>query len=380
MTSELKPTDRSRLRRPRAARRRRAQGRRARASIALLDRGELRVATPGRARRVDDARLGQAGHPALLRASRKMERIEVGPFEFHDKIPLKKDLDEAGRARRAAGRRALRRVPRAGRHRDARLRQHRRVRRRGHDGRHLGHRRLAARRSAATATSPAASASAACSSRRARGRSSSRTAASSARARSSSRACCVEREAVIGAGVVLTASTAILDVTGPERRSSTAAASRRAASSSRARARRSSPPASSACRARSSSASAARAPTARVSLNAALRDFGVPVVSRNARAHAIALAETLLWLCSIPSPIGEEQALCDARRRARSRQVPLAAPIRRYGDSIVVPRRRAARAARTSRSPATSTSVRTEHDGAAAHRGRQLLRRRAPPT
>ena len=48
------------------------------------------------------------------------------------------------------------------------------------------------------------------------------------------------------------------------------------------------------------------------------------------------LHETLLWLCSIPSPIGEERALCDAvaERVARS---PLAAPVRRYGDSIVVP-------------------------------------------
>ena len=32
----------------------------------------------------------------LYFALRGMETIEVGPFEFHDKIPLKKDLDEAG--------------------------------------------------------------------------------------------------------------------------------------------------------------------------------------------------------------------------------------------------------------------------------------------
>jgi succinyl-diaminopimelate desuccinylase len=48
------------------------------------------------------------------------------------------------------------------------------------------------------------------------------------------------------------------------------------------------------------------------------------------------LAETLLWLCSIPSPIGEERALCDAVE-ARLARLPLAAPIRRYGDSIAVP-------------------------------------------
>jgi succinyl-diaminopimelate desuccinylase len=43
------------------------------------------------------------------------------------------------------------------------------------------------------------------------------------------------------------------------------------------------------------------------------------------------LAETLLWLCSIQSPIGEERALCDAV------QARLGRPARRYGDSIVVP-------------------------------------------
>jgi len=51
---------------------------------------------------------------------------------------------------------------------------------------------------------------------------------------------------------------------------------------------------------------------------------------------AISLDETLLWLCSIPSPIGEERALCDAVEERLAR-LPLAAPIRRYGDSIVVP-------------------------------------------
>jgi succinyl-diaminopimelate desuccinylase len=48
------------------------------------------------------------------------------------------------------------------------------------------------------------------------------------------------------------------------------------------------------------------------------------------------LDETLLWLCAIPSPIGEERALCDAVA-ARLATLPLAADIRRYGDSVVVP-------------------------------------------
>ena len=58
------------------------------------------------------------------------------------------------------------------------------------------------------------------------------------------------------------------------------------------------------------------------------------------------LDETLLWLCSVPSPIGEETPLCDAVQ-ARLAALPLSAPIRRYGDSIVVPltRRRGPRVA-----------------------------------
>jgi succinyl-diaminopimelate desuccinylase len=48
------------------------------------------------------------------------------------------------------------------------------------------------------------------------------------------------------------------------------------------------------------------------------------------------LDDTLLWLCSVPSPIGEERALCDAVE-SRLARASLAAPARRYGDSIVVP-------------------------------------------
>ena len=48
------------------------------------------------------------------------------------------------------------------------------------------------------------------------------------------------------------------------------------------------------------------------------------------------LADTLLWLCEIASPIGEEQALCNAVTQ-RLEATTLAGKIRRYGDSIVVP-------------------------------------------
>lgn len=48
------------------------------------------------------------------------------------------------------------------------------------------------------------------------------------------------------------------------------------------------------------------------------------------------LTETLLWLCKIPSPIGEEAELCTAVAD-RVGKVPLAGAVRRYGNSIVVP-------------------------------------------
>lgn len=43
--------------------------------------------------------------------------------------------------------------------------------------------------------------------------------------------------------------------------------------------------------------------------------------------------DTLLWLCSIASPIGEESALCDAV----SERIARVAHVRRYGNSLVVP-------------------------------------------
>ena len=67
-------------------------------TIAALDRGELRVATPPPEPRAASGRRTPGSKQAILLyfAVRKMERIEVGPFEFHDKIPLKHGLD--GRA------------------------------------------------------------------------------------------------------------------------------------------------------------------------------------------------------------------------------------------------------------------------------------------
>jgi succinyl-diaminopimelate desuccinylase len=78
-------------------------------------------------------------------------------------------------------------------------------------------------------------------------------------------------------------------------------------------------------------------------------------------APANRLAETLLWLCNIPSPTGEERLLADAvlDRVARSR---LAAPPRRHGDSLVVPVTRGTGGPRITLAGHLDV-VRTSHDG-----------------
>lgn len=62
-------------------------------TIARLDRGELRVASPPESGEGDWTTHAWVKQAILLYFGiRKMEKLEVGPFEFHDKIPLKKDL------------------------------------------------------------------------------------------------------------------------------------------------------------------------------------------------------------------------------------------------------------------------------------------------
>jgi 2,3,4,5-tetrahydropyridine-2-carboxylate N-succinyltransferase len=64
-------------------------------TLAALDAGQVRVATPeADGTWTVHAWVKQA--ILLYFAVRGMERIEVGPFEFHDKIPLKRGLPEAG--------------------------------------------------------------------------------------------------------------------------------------------------------------------------------------------------------------------------------------------------------------------------------------------
>ncbi len=159
-------------------------------TLAALDRGELRVASP------PDKEGGEWTTHAWVKeaillyfALRKIETIRRRARSSTTTRSPSSTTSTRRRARRAAGRGPLRLVPRARRHPDAR--------RTSTSGRASARARWStpgppsarARRSGATATSPGASASAACSSLRARRRSSSRTGSSSARAPSSSRAC-----------------------------------------------------------------------------------------------------------------------------------------------------------------------------------------------
>jgi 2,3,4,5-tetrahydropyridine-2-carboxylate N-succinyltransferase len=63
-------------------------------TIALLDRGELRVAE----RRAGEWVVNEWAKKAILLyfRLRKMEPTDVGPFSYHDKIPLKHDYAERG--------------------------------------------------------------------------------------------------------------------------------------------------------------------------------------------------------------------------------------------------------------------------------------------
>jgi 2,3,4,5-tetrahydropyridine-2,6-dicarboxylate N-succinyltransferase len=62
--------------------------------IEALDRGEVRVAEETKDGWITNAWVKQA--VLLYFAISKMERIEVGPFDFHDKIPLKTGYASAG--------------------------------------------------------------------------------------------------------------------------------------------------------------------------------------------------------------------------------------------------------------------------------------------
>jgi 2,3,4,5-tetrahydropyridine-2-carboxylate N-succinyltransferase len=65
-------------------------------TLEQLDKGTLRVATPPATPDGDWTTHAWIKQAVLLYfALRGMEKMEVGPFEFYDKIPLKRDLDKA---------------------------------------------------------------------------------------------------------------------------------------------------------------------------------------------------------------------------------------------------------------------------------------------
>jgi 2,3,4,5-tetrahydropyridine-2-carboxylate N-succinyltransferase len=67
------------------------------ATIEALDKGRLRVATPPAEPGGDWTVHAWIKEAVLLYFGvRGMETMTVGPFEFHDKIPLKRDLEKAG--------------------------------------------------------------------------------------------------------------------------------------------------------------------------------------------------------------------------------------------------------------------------------------------
>ena len=65
-----------------------------RETVRLLDEGQLRVAEKGAGGWTVNAWVKEA--ILLFFAVQQMEVMEVGPFEFHDKVPLKQNLAAAG--------------------------------------------------------------------------------------------------------------------------------------------------------------------------------------------------------------------------------------------------------------------------------------------
>lgn len=83
------------------------------------------------------------------------------------------------------------------------------------------------------------------------------------------------------------------------------------------------------------------------------------------------VVDTLLWLCNIPSFIGEEGPICDAVA-ARIARVPLAGPVRRYLNSIVVPVTRGGAGPHVVLAGHLDV-VRTSHEGAPRIEGDKLF-------
>ncbi len=92
---------------------------------------------------------------------------------------------------------------------------------------------------------------------------------------------------------------------------------------------------------------------------------------RNIGEPGDTLPQTLLWLCAIPSPIGEEEALCNAVQQ-RVEASTEAANIRRFRNNLIVTLDSGNQGARILLCGHLDT-VRTVHDGPARIEGNQLF-------
>ena len=171
--------------------------------ITKLDDGQLRVAEIDANGDVVVHEWVQARRSCSSFDFATWRRIEVGPFEYLDKLELKRDYERRG-VRVVPGRvGSSREFPQSRRDLDAQLRQHRRVGRARTRWSTPGPPSAVAPRSAPTSTSPAASVSVASSSRRTRCRSSSKTTPSSEVAAWWSKVLESDEASVLGAGTHL---------------------------------------------------------------------------------------------------------------------------------------------------------------------------------
>ena len=116
-----------------------------------------------------------------------------------------------------------------------------------------------------------------------------------------------------------------------------------------------------------------------MSLNAALRDFGVAGVSESC-SDASALRDTLLeHHARIPSPDRRREGAVRSRRRRCSRAALGKPAVTRFRDSLVVRVREKPGAPKVALVGHLDV-VRTQHDGPARIEGDAPVRRRARPT
>lgn len=186
-----------------------------RRTVDLVDKGQLRTAEP-----LDEERsLWQVNEwvkkaVILYFPLQPMRKMQAGELEWYDKMELKHGYEELG-VRACPRRGALRCLHRPGRHSDALVRQHRRLCRYGHNGRYVGHGGLLCTNRQA-GPSVGRRGHRRCAGARAGGAGHHRGPLLHRFALDCGRGAHVCREAVLGSNTVITGSTHIIDVTGPE--------------------------------------------------------------------------------------------------------------------------------------------------------------------